>query len=139
HARELAGAGAKVVGGDLGEARGRAVADEVAGRYAAADVTDEAQVRAAVEAAEELGPLRVLVSCAGIGSAMRTLGRDTTYESAHRLDVFRRVLEVNLVGTFNALRLAATAMARTEPMADGLRGVVVNTASIAAYDGQVWQ
>src|SRR5207237_229164 len=100
-ARALAAAGAKVVVLDLDDVRGQAVADEVAGRYAAADVTDEAQVRAAVEAADELGPLRVLVSCAGIGSAMRTVGRDATFESAHSLDAFRRVIEVNLVGTFN--------------------------------------
>jgi len=81
----------------------------------------------------------VLVNCAGIGMAMRTVGRDGSYESAHRLDVFHKVIAVNLVGTFNCLRLAASAMSRTDPDADGQRGAIVNTASIAAYDGQIGQ
>jgi NAD(P)-dependent dehydrogenase (short-subunit alcohol dehydrogenase family) len=137
--RALAGAGAHVVVVDLDDDKGAAVAAEVGGRYARADVTDEAQVTAAVDLATTLGPLRVCVSCAGIGVAARTVGRDAAYASAHPLELFRRVVDVNLVGTFNTMRLAASAMARTEPLADGQRGVVVNTASTAAYDGQIGQ
>ena len=112
---------------------------QIGGRFAHADVTDEAEVLAAVESATALAPLRVLVSCAGIGSAMRTVGRDGSYESAHRLDVFSKVIAINLVGTFNCIRLAASAMSRNEPDAGGERGVVVSTASIAAFDGQIGQ
>jgi NAD(P)-dependent dehydrogenase (short-subunit alcohol dehydrogenase family) len=138
-AERLAAAGAAVVVLDLDDARGAAVADRIGGRYVRADVTSDEQVLAAVEAATALGPLRVLVNCAGIGMAMRTVGRDGSYESAHRLDVFNKVIAVNLVGTFNCLRLAASAMSRTDPDADGQRGAIVNTASIAAYDGQIGQ
>jgi NAD(P)-dependent dehydrogenase (short-subunit alcohol dehydrogenase family) len=138
-ARQLAAAGAAVVVLDLDDQRGAQVAEQVGGRYVRADVTDEEQVAAAVDAATGLGPLRVLVNCAGIGMAMRTVGRDGSYASAHRLDVFTKVIAVNLVGTFNCLRLAASAMSRTEPDADGQRGAIVNTASIAAFDGQIGQ
>jgi NAD(P)-dependent dehydrogenase (short-subunit alcohol dehydrogenase family) len=137
--RALAASGAAVVVLDVDDEHGAAVAAEVGGTYARADVTDEHQVRAAVETADSLGPLRVLVNCAGIGAAMRTIGRDGGFDSAHRLDLFRRVVEVNLIGTFNCTRLAASAISRTEPLADGQRGVVVSTASIAAYDGQIGQ
>ena len=138
-ARRLAAEGAAVVVLDLNDDKGKALADEIDGRYVRADVADEDQVIEAVEAATGLGPLRALVCCAGVGMAMRTVGRDSSYASAHRLDVFQKVLEINLVGTFNCLRLAASAMARTEPDADGQRGAVVATASIAAFDGQVGQ
>jgi len=124
---------------DLDDDRGSAVAADVGGRYVRADVTDEAQVVGAVDAACALAPLRVLVSCAGIGMAMRTIGRDGSYDSAHRLDVFAKVIAVNLVGTFNCLRLAASAMSRNDADDGGERGVVVNTASIAAFDGQIGQ
>ncbi|MFI5098916.1 MAG: SDR family NAD(P)-dependent oxidoreductase [Actinomycetes bacterium] len=135
----LAAEGAAVVVLDLDEVKGRALADRIDGVYVHADVTSEEQVLAAVEAANALGPLRVLVNCAGIGMAMRTVGRDGSFESAHRLDVFTKVIAVNLIGTFNCLRLAASAMSRTEPDADGQRGAIVNTASIAAFDGQIGQ
>jgi NAD(P)-dependent dehydrogenase (short-subunit alcohol dehydrogenase family) len=137
--RALAAGGAQVVVLDLDDTKGEQVAKEVGGRYVRADVTDEEQVTAAVDTAVELAPLRVLVSCAGVGMAMRTIGRDGSYESAHRLDVFTKVVAVNLVGTFNAIRLAASAMSRNEPDEGGERGVVVSTASIAAFDGQIGQ
>ena len=138
-ARRLAAEGAAVVVVDLNDDKGKVLADEVGGRYVRADVADEDQVVEAVETATGLGPLRSVVCCAGIGSAMRTVGRDSSYGSAHRLDVFRKVLEVNLVGTFNCVRLGASAMARNEPDDDGQRGAVVMTASIAAFDGQIGQ
>ena len=99
------------------------------------DVTDEAQVRAAVAQAAGIGPLRVAVNCAGVGTAGRILSRS----GPHDLELFRSIVEVNLIGTFNVLRLAAEAIAATEPDDTGERGVIVNTASIAAYDGQVGQ
>src|SRR5262249_41938576 len=102
--------------------------------FVAADVTDPDQVRAAVTTAAQDGPLRIAVNCAGIGTASRVLSR----KGPHDLDVFRKVIEVNLVGTFNVLRLAAEAIAATDPI-DDQRGVIVNTASIAAFDGQIGQ
>ncbi|MGH9185393.1 MAG: SDR family oxidoreductase, partial [Acidimicrobiales bacterium] len=97
------------------------------------------QVIATVEAAKEMGPLRGLVTAAGFGWATRTIGKDGQYASAHDLGMFQKVIEVNLVGTFNCIRLAATAMSRNEPNADGERGAIVNTASAAAFDGQIGQ
>ncbi|MGZ4394861.1 MAG: SDR family NAD(P)-dependent oxidoreductase [Gaiellaceae bacterium] len=139
-ARALAEAGALVVVADLDADGGEAVAAEIGGSFSRTDVTDSAEVIRAVDAAAELGPLRVLVNCAGIGIAVRTIGKDGAYESAHPLDVFTRVVTVNLIGTFNCIRLAATAMSRTEPVGpDGERGAIVNTASVAAFDGQVGQ
>jgi NAD(P)-dependent dehydrogenase (short-subunit alcohol dehydrogenase family) len=134
-ARALAERGARVFALDLPAAV--AHAGQVDGvEYLAADVTDAEQVGAAVESAASAGsPLRIAVSCAGIGTAGRVLGR----QGPHDLEQFRRVVEVNLVGTFNVLRLAAAAMAQTPQLEDGQRGVVVNTASIAAFDGQVGQ
>jgi len=140
--RALAAQGARVVVADLGHQteRGEALAKEVGGLFAVADVTDTDQVIAAVEAAKELGPLRSVVNSAGIGWASRTIGRDGTYESAHDLDAFKKVIEINLVGSFNVTRLAATAMSQTDPVdEDGSRGAVVNTASVAAYEGQIGQ
>ncbi|MDQ2728535.1 MAG: SDR family NAD(P)-dependent oxidoreductase [Actinomycetota bacterium] len=138
-ARLLAERGARVVVLDMNDDAGEKLAKELGGIFAHADVTDTAQVTAAVDAAGELGPLRVLVNCAGIGWATRTVGRDGAYESAHDLDVFTKVISINLIGTFNCMRLAATAMGRTTPQADNERGAIVNTASLAAFDGQIGQ
>jgi NAD(P)-dependent dehydrogenase (short-subunit alcohol dehydrogenase family) len=135
-ARRLAGAGMRVVVLDLQDELGDALAAEIAGAYVHADVTHPDEVLAAVHAATEMGPLRVLVNCAGIGWAARTLDRDG---NPHDLSHFERVIAINLVGTFNCIRLAAVAMAATEPMVDGERGAIVNTASVAAYDGQIGQ
>jgi NAD(P)-dependent dehydrogenase (short-subunit alcohol dehydrogenase family) len=131
-ARELAARGARVTVADLNEERGAALADEIGGAFAAADVTDEAQVQAAVESVEGL---RLAVSCAGIGWAERTVKKD----GPAALQPFETVVRVNLIGTFNVLRLAANAMAAGEPDAEGERGAVVMTASIAAFDGQIGQ
>ncbi|MGH9055974.1 MAG: SDR family NAD(P)-dependent oxidoreductase, partial [Acidimicrobiales bacterium] len=109
------------------------------GIFVHADVTNADEVTAAVEAAWELGPLRSLVNGAGIGWATRPIGKDGSYQSAHNLDAFTRVISINLIGTFNCIRLAATAMSQTEPLADGERGAIVNTASLAAFDGQIGQ
>jgi len=139
-ARALGEAGALVVVADLDEAGGSAVASEIGGGFSRTDVTDPEDVIRAIDAAAALGPLRVLVNCAGIGTGVRTIGKDGSYESAHPLDVFTRVVTVNLIGTFNCIRLAATAMSRTDPAGpDGERGAIVNTASVAAFDGQVGQ
>jgi NAD(P)-dependent dehydrogenase (short-subunit alcohol dehydrogenase family) len=124
---------------DVDADRGPEIAEDIGGRFTKADVRSEEEVITAVDAACGLGPLRVLVNCAGIGHPSRTIGRDGAYESAHGLDVWERVLSINLTGTFNCVRLAATAMSRTEPDADGQRGAIVNTASIAAFDGQIGQ
>lgn len=137
--RLLAARGAKVVIADLNEAKGQALAAELGAVFCRTDVTKTSDIVDAVEAAGASGPLRALVCCAGIGWAGRTIGKDGAYESAHNLDAFERVLRVNLIGTFDSVRIAATAMSRTEPDADGQRGAIVNTASVAAFDGQVGQ
>jgi NAD(P)-dependent dehydrogenase (short-subunit alcohol dehydrogenase family) len=137
-ARRLHAAGAHVTIADLNAEAGAAVAAELGDRaaFAACDVTDEAQVQAAVAAAAgQPGGLRISVCCAGIGWAERTAGR----RGPHALEPFQTVVAVNLVGTFNVLRLAAAAMLANEPDAEGERGVCINTASIAAYDGQIGQ
>jgi NAD(P)-dependent dehydrogenase (short-subunit alcohol dehydrogenase family) len=130
--------GAKVVILDRDEARGSALAKELgdAARFAKTDVTSEADVTSALAVAASLGTLRIAVSCAGIGWAQRTVNKEGL---PHDLGAFNTVLAVNLVGTFNVLRLSAAAMAKNPPLADGERGVVINTASIAAYDGQIGQ
>ncbi|WP_030933867.1 3-hydroxyacyl-CoA dehydrogenase [Streptomyces sp. NRRL B-24720] len=133
-AERLAANGAHVVIFDLPSSDGAAVAKEIGATFVAGDVTDPAAVTAAVEAATALAPLRITVNCAGIGGAGRTVGKDGPYD----LDRFRKVVEVNLIGTFNVIRLAAHAMTGNEPV-DGDRGVIVNTASVAAYDGQIGQ
>jgi NAD(P)-dependent dehydrogenase (short-subunit alcohol dehydrogenase family) len=135
-ARQLAAAGAEVVLLDLPRTDGDEVAASFGGRavYATADVTDEAQVGEALDVAAELGPLRVVVNCAGIGNAIRTVSK----KGAFPLADFRRVVEVNLIGTFNVLRLGAERMTRNEPVGEE-RGVIVNTASVAAFDGQIGQ
>jgi NAD(P)-dependent dehydrogenase (short-subunit alcohol dehydrogenase family) len=137
-ARRLAADGAAgVVLVDLPTVDGKAAAGSLGApaTFAAADVTDEQQVAAAVDAAREFGPLRVVVNCAGIGTAGRVLSRKS---GVLPLAAFARTVSVNLIGTFNVLRLGAEAMAATEPV-DGERGVIVNTASVAAFDGQVGQ
>jgi NAD(P)-dependent dehydrogenase (short-subunit alcohol dehydrogenase family) len=137
-ARELAKAGAVVTIADLNEERGSALASELGGVFVKTDVSDEASVAAAVAAATDTGaPLRIAVSCAGIGWAGRIISRDGT---PHELASFRKVIDVNLVGTFNMMRLAASAISRSEPVGpDGERGVIVNTASVAGTDGQIGQ
>jgi NAD(P)-dependent dehydrogenase (short-subunit alcohol dehydrogenase family) len=137
-ARDFASRGVTVVIADLNEERGKALAAEIGGTFARTDVADEASVQAAVDAAAGAGaPLRVAVSCAGIGWASRTVGRDG---SPHDLATYRKVIDVNLIGTFNLTRLAAAAIARTEPAdADGQRGAIVNTASVAGIEGQTGQ
>ena len=137
--RQLAARGARVVVLDMQDDKGQAVAKDVNGVFVHANVADVDQVIEAVEAAKDLGPLRALVTAAGIGWATRTVGRDGQYTSAHDLDVFKKVIEVNLVGTFNCIRLAATAMSQTEPLADNERGAIVTVASVAAFDGQIGQ
>jgi NAD(P)-dependent dehydrogenase (short-subunit alcohol dehydrogenase family) len=131
-ARRLAGAGAEVTIADLNAEAGEALAGELGARFVACDVTREDDVRAAVEAA---GAIQVSVCCAGIGWAEKSAGR----RGPHALEPFQKVIAVNLVGTFNVLRLAAAAMLPGEPDDGGERGVIVNTASIAAYDGQIGQ
>jgi NAD(P)-dependent dehydrogenase (short-subunit alcohol dehydrogenase family) len=137
--RLLAERGVRVVVLDRNQALGEKLARDVGGVFAPADVTNSDEVIAAIEAARELAPLRALINCAGIGWAARTIGRDGSYESAHSLDAFVKVVSVNLIGTFNCVRLAASAMSQTEPLADGERGAIVNTASVAAFDGQIGQ
>jgi len=137
-ARELAKRGARVVIADISDDKGKAVADSIEGAFAHVDVTRTDDIIAAAELAKTLGPVRALVNCAGIGWAQRTVGKGG-YDTAHDLGAFRRVLEINAIGTFDAIRIVATAMAATEPLADGERGAIVNTASVAAFDGQIGQ
>jgi NAD(P)-dependent dehydrogenase (short-subunit alcohol dehydrogenase family) len=137
-ARRLHAGGAHVLIADLNEERGRALESELGDRvtFVHTNVTDEAAVGKAVRtAAGQAAPLRIAVSCAGIGWAARVAGR----RGAHPLQPFETVIHVNLIGTFNVLRLAAAAMLESEPAESGERGVCVNTASIAAFDGQIGQ
>ncbi|MFJ2993252.1 SDR family NAD(P)-dependent oxidoreductase [Pandoraea sp. NPDC087047] len=134
-ARWLAGLGAKVVVADVNVDEGEALAEKLGGKFVKCDVTREEDGKAAVAAAQTLGTLRGLVNCAGIAIGSRTVGRD----GPHPLDTFTRVIQINLIGTFNMIRLAATAMSQGEPNGEGERGVIVNTASVAAYDGQMGQ
>ncbi|WP_298289235.1 3-hydroxyacyl-CoA dehydrogenase [Thiomonas sp.] len=134
-AARLAGRGMRVVIADVQDQAGAALARELGGRFVHCDVTVEAEVQAAVDAAQELASLRVAVSCAGIAPAARTLGR----QGPHALDLFRRVIDINLVGSFNLARLAAAVMAQQPALDDGERGVLVNTASVAAFEGQIGQ
>lgn len=134
-ARHLHSLGMQVVGLDLPSSVARAREDGIDFlTYAEADVRDEAAVAAAVDIAADMGPLRVVVNCAGIGDPARTVGRDGPVE----MERFRRVVDINLFGTFNVIRLAAQAMVNN-PDIDGERGVIINTASVAAYDGQIGQ
>ncbi len=138
-ARQLAARGATVVVADLQADKGEALAAEINGVFAQVDVTNTEQITAAVNAAAEIAPLRAVVNSAGIGWAQRTIGRDGQIESAHDLDAFKRVIAINLIGTFDMVRQAATVMSRNEPDADGQRGAIVNLASVAAFDGQIGQ
>lgn len=126
---------------DLEHQAGKAakILEDIDGAFMPTDVTDTDQVIAAVEKAKELGPVRALVNSAGIGWATRTIGRDGEYSSAHDLETFRKVIDVNLIGHFNCIRLAATAMSGTEADEFGERGAIVNTASVAALEGQIGQ
>jgi NAD(P)-dependent dehydrogenase (short-subunit alcohol dehydrogenase family) len=137
-ARVLAAAGATVLVADLNEERGKQIADEIGGHFTRTDVSDETSVQAAVDAAVATGaPLRAAISCAGIGWASRTVGRDGT---PHDLGAYSKVIAVNLIGTFNVMRIAAAAIAKTEPAdEDGQRGVVINTSSVAGIEGQTGQ
>lgn len=137
--RLLAERGARVVVLDMNDEKGQELAKETGGVFAHADVTSTEEVIAAIEAAKEMGPLRSLVNCAGIGWATRTIGRDGSYDSAHDLEVYKKVININLVGTFNCVRLAASAMSLNEPQVDNERGAIVNVASLAAFDGQIGQ
>ena len=138
-ARRLAAQGAIVVVADVQAEKGEALAAEIGGVFAKVDVTDTAQIEAAVSAAAEIAPLRAVVNSAGIGWAQRTIGRDGQVDSAHDLGAFTRVIAINLIGTFDMVRIAATAMSRNEPDADGQRGAICNLASVAAFDGQIGQ
>jgi NAD(P)-dependent dehydrogenase (short-subunit alcohol dehydrogenase family) len=140
-ARLLASKGAKVVVADLPHQteKGTALADEIGGAFCAVDVTNTDDIKNAVEMAKSMGPLRVLVNSAGIGWAQRTVGKDGSYDSAANLDAFKKVIAINLVGSFDCIRIAATAMSTTEPLEYGERGAIVNIASVAAFDGQIGQ
>ena len=138
-ARLLATKGAKVVIADLQADKGEALAKEIGGAFCKVDVTKTEDIMNAIEMAKDMGPLRVLVNSAGIGWAQRTVGKDGSYDSAASLDAYKKVIAINLVGTFDCIRLAATAMSTTEPLNDGERGAIVNIASVAAFDGQIGQ
>ena len=139
-ARLLAERGVRVVVADLQEDKGTALAKEIGGLFAQTDVTNTEDVIAAVEAALETGRRSSRWSTAPASAwATRTIGKDGDYASAHDLDLYRRVIEINLIGTFNCIRLAATKMSLNEPDEDGARGAIVNTASVAAEDGQIGQ
>jgi NAD(P)-dependent dehydrogenase (short-subunit alcohol dehydrogenase family) len=133
-AKRLAAAGAHVTIVDLPSAPGAEQAEAIGGTFAPADVTDEAQVSAALDIAAAHGPIRVAVNCAGVGTAGRVIGKNGVLP----LEQFSRVINVNLIGTFNVIRLAAERIMTAEPI-DGERGVIVNTASVAAFEGQIGQ
>ena len=136
-ARELAGQGVKVALFDLNQEKGEALAKELGGVFAHVDVSNEDSVVAGFEVARSAhGQERILINCAGIGIAVKTVGKD----GAHPMKLFQKVLEVNLIGTFNCISKSAAGMCTTDPVTkDGERGVIVNTASVAAFDGQVGQ
>ncbi|MBC7284159.1 SDR family NAD(P)-dependent oxidoreductase [Hoeflea sp.] len=135
-ARALADAGAKVSLLDVNLAQAEKVAEEIGGLAIACDVSDAKAAEAALaQAAEAHGEARILINCAGIAPAVRVVGR----QGPHDLDVFRKVIEVNLIGSFNMLRLFSDRASKLEPLADGERGVVISTASVAAFDGQIGQ
>jgi len=135
--RLLVASGGRVVIADVQADKGEALARELgaSARFVKCDVTSEADAQAVVDAAGKMGTLRGLVNCAGIAIGEKTVGK----EGPHSLASFTRVITINLIGTFNMIRVAATAMSKLEPTADGERGVVINTASVAAFDGQIGQ
>lgn len=136
--RALVERGAQVVIVDMNEDKGQALSEELGASavFVKTDVTSEAEVTAAVQQATSMAPLRAAISCAGIGWATRTVNREGI---PHPLDLFDKVVKVNLVGTFNVMRLAAAAMTKNDPLDGAERGVVINTASVAAFDGQIGQ
>ncbi|NYE62237.1 NAD(P)-dependent dehydrogenase (short-subunit alcohol dehydrogenase family) [Duganella sp. 1224] len=134
-ARMLAAHGGKVVLADLQADAGHTLAAELNGTFLRCDVTSETDGKAVVDAALAQGTLRGLINCAGIAPAAKTVGKD----GPHPLDLFQRVIAINLVGTFNMARLAADAMSKNAPLDTGERGVIINTASVAAFDGQIGQ
>ncbi len=134
-ARMIAENGGKVVLADVQVEAGEKLAAELKGSFVKCDVTSEADGKAVVAAALKAGVLRGLINCAGVAPAVKTIGK----EGPHPLDVFQRTININLVGTFNMARLAAEAMSKGEASADGERGVIINTASVAAFDGQMGQ
>ena len=134
-ARMLAAQGGKVVIADMQADKGRAVAQEIGGVFVACDVSSETDGQTVVQQATALGKLVGLINCAGVAPAEKTVGKN----GAHSLAVYQKVLQVNLVGSFNMIRLAAEAMAHNTPEATGERGVLISTASVAAYDGQIGQ
>ncbi|ALD91288.1 3-oxoacyl-(acyl-carrier-protein) reductase [Cupriavidus gilardii CR3] len=134
-ARMLAEQGGKVVIADLNEAAGTALAEELGGRFVRCDVTSEADGQAVVDAAVGMGRLAGLINCAGIATANKTVGKN----GPHPLDAFEKTIRINLIGTFNMIRLAAAAMVQNTPDDGGERGIIVNTASVAAFDGQIGQ
>ncbi|WP_250465554.1 3-hydroxyacyl-CoA dehydrogenase [Caballeronia sp. GAFFF2] len=134
-ARLVAGLGGTVVIADMNEAAGAALAKELSGEFVKCDVSQESDGQRAIEAVTQRGTLRGLVNCAGIAPASKTVGRD----GPHPLDLFSKVIAVNLIGTFNMIRLAAEVMSKNAPNETGERGVIVNTASVAAFDGQMGQ
>ncbi|MBV1926086.1 MAG: 3-hydroxyacyl-CoA dehydrogenase [Rhodobacteraceae bacterium] len=135
-ARHFAANGAQVTLLDRDIERGKAVASDIGGYFVETNVTDEDSVQAAIEFAKsKMGKITATVNCAGIATALKTVGRD----GPHPLDAFQRTIDVNLVGSFNVARLASVAMAENEPESDGARGVIINTASVAAFDGQKGQ
>jgi len=128
-----------VVVADLQEDKGTALANEIGGAFCKVDVTNTDDIIAAAEMAVSMGPVRVLVNSAGIGWAQRTVGKDGQYDSAANLEAFKRVININLIGTFDCIRIIGTAISRSEPQANGERGAIVNIASVAAFDGQIGQ
>ena len=138
-ARALAARGASVVIADLKAELGEALAKEIGGIFVQCDVTNTDQIKEAIAAAYDMAPLKSVVNSAGLGWATRTIGKDGEYESAHDLDIYRKIIEVNLVGTFNVCRLAATKMSMNVADEFGERGAIVNVASVAAEDGQIGQ
>ncbi len=135
-ARALAERGAKVAIADVAADRAAAVAESIGGIAVKCDVSSADAAEAAIATiAEKLGEPRILINCAGIGIAMKTVNK----EGPHSLDLYRKVIEINLIGTFNMIRLVADRTQKLEPLAGGERGVIVNTASVAAYDGQIGQ
>ena len=136
--RRLVAAGAKVVMLDMNADRGASLEGELGDsvKFVKTNVSNPSDVEAAVKTATSMGPLRIAVNCAGIGSANRTINKDG---SPHDLELFKKVIEVNLIGSFNVIRLAASAMNQNEPLAHNERGVIVNTASVAAFEGQIGQ
>ena len=134
-ARAFAAKGVKVAVFDLAKSNGVAIAKELGGVFVEADVTNSEQLAAGLDhAVQAFGAVHILVNCAGIATAGKTLGKE---DKPLDLEPFRRTIEINLIGTFNAIRLAAAKMAKNTPNADGERGVIINTASVAAFDGQI--